>query len=71
MGLGCETLAHARTIFNGCSKFLGLEVLGGLVSPAVFKIVGPTVKRLAGGFDSHALPFRFLLEELSVPPERA
>jgi hypothetical protein len=31
-------------------------VLGGLVPPAVFKIVAPSVKPGAGGFDSHALP---------------
>lgn len=32
------------------------EVLGGLVPPAVFKIVGTGVNLRSGGFDSHALP---------------
>lgn len=36
-----------------------LEVLAQLVLAAVFKTVGRRVNRVAGGFDSHALPFFF------------
>ena len=39
-------------------RLLDREVLARLVAAAVFKTVGRRVNRVAGGFDSHALPLR-------------
>ena len=52
---------HLQALARRCVALL-MEVLVHLVVAAVFKTVGPQVKPVAGGFDSHALPpfFRIL-----------